>query len=189
MKTRSKSVPCKNSKGHIDINDSSSSSSSSSADITPNVNEENTKAVVITGSNTTESTETNSGNSISSQGVHEQNFSSANVESARTLNVWTFATKLPNERCQCNACGKVLSRKNYSTSGIRKHLSQCIKINEFLPSKVNKSKNVHALGPDKIKELNELVYECIIRDGRSFNDLRKPGIRKLLKHILPSKLN
>ena len=105
------------------------------------------------------------------------------------LNIWTFATKLPNECCQFNACDKVLSRKNYSTSGIRKHLSQCIKIKEFLPSKVHKLKNAHALDTDKIEELNELVYECIIRDVPAFNDLRKPGIRKLLKHILPSKLN
>ena len=52
-----------------------------------------------------------------------------------------------------------LPRKNYSASGIRKHLSQYIKTNEFLPSKVNKLTNVHALDTDKIKELNELLYE------------------------------
>ena len=64
MKTRSKSVPCKDSKGGTDVNNNSSSSS---ADPTSSVNEENTKTVIITGSNTAESIETNSGNGILSQ--------------------------------------------------------------------------------------------------------------------------
>jgi hypothetical protein len=38
---------------------------------------------------------------------------------------------------------------------------------------------------DMKKKLNELVYECIVEDGRTFGDLRKPGMTRFLEKILP----
>ncbi|CAF4343832.1 unnamed protein product, partial [Adineta steineri] len=35
------------------------------------------------------------------------------------------------------------------------------------------------------KKLNELVYQCVIQDGRNFGDLRKPGMIRLLNEIVP----
>ena len=35
------------------------------------------------------------------------------------------------------------------------------------------------------RKFHELVYKCIVQDGRTFGDLRKPGMRRLLDEILP----
>ena len=40
------------------------------------------------------------------------------------------------------------------------------------------------LSPDKQKRLRELALNCILEDGRSFNDLTKPGIAKLFDGLL-----
>ena len=37
------------------------------------------------------------------------------------------------------------------------------------------------------QRLNALVYKCIIEDGRTFDDLRKPGISHLLEEIVSGK--
>ena len=126
MKTRSKSLANKNSKTRIDPNTGSNSSISSSAHIISDEDENQSVPMkTTTNPNDTQLIESTSGMNNSVQ-VSNQDSVSINVDSTKESNVWSFATKLPEERCQCNNCGKILSRKNFSTSGIRKHLSHCI---------------------------------------------------------------
>ena len=49
---------------------------------------------------------------------------------------------------------------------------------------------INSLSPDEKRKLQELALNAIIEDGRSFNDLNKPGVMKsfngLLHGLLPS---
>ena len=38
-----------------------------------------------------------------------------------------------------------------------------------------------------VRKLNSLVYDCIIEDGRSFGDRRKPGLARVLSEMVPDK--
>jgi hypothetical protein len=40
------------------------------------------------------------------------------------------------------------------------------------------------LSPDQKRKLHQLAVNAIIEDGRSFNDLNKPGITKLFNGLL-----
>ena len=40
------------------------------------------------------------------------------------------------------------------------------------------------LSPDKKRKLQQLAINAIIEDGRSFNDLNKPGIKRLFNNLL-----
>ena len=43
---------------------------------------------------------------------------------------------------------------------------------------------INNLSPDEKRKLQELALNAIIEDGRSFNDLNKPGIMKLFNGLL-----
>ena len=102
-----------------------------------------------------------------------------------TSEVWKYATKLSNGRAQCHNCDKQISCKDHNTSGIRRHLYRCMRISKFAP--VNSVTFEKSIGNDMRQKLSELVYKCIIEDGRCFGVLRKPGITRLFKGILPGK--
>lgn len=81
----------------------------------------------------------------------------------------------------------VLSRKGQTTSSIRRHLRSVHKMDEFEekhvdPSVTNNSFN--QLSIDQKRKLQSLAVNAIIQDGRSFNDLNKPGIAKLFNGLL-----
>ncbi|CAF3965061.1 unnamed protein product, partial [Rotaria sp. Silwood1] len=97
--------------------------------------------------------------------------------------VWNYATKLPNGKAKCKSCNREIACKDHSTTGLRRHLDRCMKTSKFLSNNstiFNKSINIQMK-----KKLHELVYQCIIQDGRSFDDLRKPGMSRLLQEIIP----
>jgi len=96
--------------------------------------------------------------------------------------VWDYATKLSNNKAKCHNCNREISCQDHSTSGLRRHLRRCANVLKFAPVS-HPSRN--GINRDVKKKLNELVYRCIIEDGRSFGDLRKPGMAHLLHGILP----
>lgn len=84
-----------------------------------------------------------------------------------------------------------LSRKGHSTSGLRRHLRHVHQIKDFEGKTVKKAKNnqsISSLSPDEKKKLHALALNAIIEDGRSFNDLNKPGILKLFNALKNGKL-
>jgi hypothetical protein len=97
--------------------------------------------------------------------------------------VWDYATKLHNGKVKCHKCNREISCKDHSTTGLRRHLQRCLNISKFI-SNAHRSSN-STINNDMKKKLNELVYKCIIEDGRSFGDLRKPGMARFIEEILP----
>jgi hypothetical protein len=81
----------------------------------------------------------------------------------------------------------VLSRKNQSTSGVRRHLRLVHHMKEFEEKNVHPTTNHDAsnkLSADRKRKLQALAVNAIIEDGRSFNDLSKSGITKLFNGLL-----
>ena len=99
--------------------------------------------------------------------------------------VWHYATKLQNGKAKCNNCNREIGCKDHSTSGLRRHLHHCLKISKF--ASIGSGVFKKSLNSIMKKKLHELVYKCIIEDGRSFGDLRKPGMTRLLEEIVPGK--
>lgn len=61
------------------------------------------------------------------------------------------------------------------------------KVKEFEEKRVDQTKNdktINKLSIDQRKKLHQLAVNAIIEDGRSFNDLNKPGITKLFDSLL-----
>ncbi|CAF2018076.1 unnamed protein product [Rotaria magnacalcarata] len=117
-----------------------------------------------------------------------QDESTDDEQEERNLNtlkseVWQYATRLNNGKAKCNKCDREISCKDHSTTGIRRHLYHCMKIPSFTRH-INAS-STSSIGRDMTQRLNELVYKCIIEDGRTFGDFRKPGISHLLEQIVP----
>jgi len=105
------------------------------------------------------------------------------------FNLWDYMTKLPNEKAKCNICNTILSRKNGSTSGLRKHLYQIHKIEPFGFVSNKPQRKSYKLSVEETKKLDSLIIKCVIQDGRSFSDMRQAGILKLFNHIIPGKEN
>lgn len=81
----------------------------------------------------------------------------------------------------------VLSRRGQSTSSVRRHLRMVHKIKQFEEKSTKRKKQtmmINNLSPDEKRKLQELALNVIIEDGRSFNDLNKPGIMKLSNGLL-----
>lgn len=80
----------------------------------------------------------------------------------------------------------VVSRKDQSTSGIRKHLCSKHKMKQFEEKKIRRAqpKKIDSLPVEEKKKLKELALNCILEDGRSFDDLRKSGIMKLFNGLM-----
>lgn len=122
---------------------------------------------------------------VQSQSLPTQAMNSAkenNGLNSKTESVWSYASKIKDNQAQCNKCKKVLSCKDSSTTGIRKHLVSCAKLTQF--TRVVK-RNRSTINPEEKRRLNALATQCIIRDGRTFGDLRKPGIAKFINELLP----
>ena len=104
--------------------------------------------------------------------------------SHRASEVWKYMTKI-GEKAECNICGTHLCRKNGGTSGLRKHLLQIHKLGSYGSSSVGKRMKPGQLSTDEKKKLDSLIIKCIIEDGRSFVDMRRPGLLKVLNHLVP----
>ncbi len=56
---------------------------------------------------------------------------------------------------------------------------------EFEAKHINQGNKMNnKLSPDQKRKLHQLAVNAIIEDGRSFNDLNKPGITKLFNGLL-----
>ena len=102
--------------------------------------------------------------------------------------VWQHAERCPNSNYSiCLLCpdNKKISANNGSTSTLRKHLISKHQVHELaLPN--NKRKRIIAsMDIKKTHQLNELFIKCVVRDGRTFNDLQKPGMKYVLQQIIP----
>ncbi|CAF4540658.1 unnamed protein product [Rotaria sp. Silwood2] len=102
--------------------------------------------------------------------------------------VWQYAIRCPNSNFSiCCLCpdNKKISTNNGSTSTLRKHLIAKHQLHELaLPN--NKRKRIApSISNNKQQYLHDLFTKCIIRDGRTFNDLQKPGLKKILQELIP----
>jgi hypothetical protein len=84
-----------------------------------------------------------------------------------------------------------LSRKGQTTSSLRRHLRLVHQLKEFDESTIKskqKDNLTTGLSIDAKRKLHALALNAIIQDGRSFNDLNKPGIIKLFNSLSDGKL-
>jgi hypothetical protein len=121
---------------------------------------------------------------------NESNDSSENngVPSSSKSLVWNYAARSESGKAKCLKCNKEISYKDYSTTSLRRHLHTCQNLPIFA-SKRNTNGVQASIDTASKQKLNELVYKCIIRDGRSFGDLRKPGMARLLQEAIPGTYN
>jgi hypothetical protein len=107
--------------------------------------------------------------------------------------VWRYFKRVTiNEinRAQClvDGCSKILSMPNWSTSALYKHLRYVHKIDNLKKrsnGRVIVGRVVHKLTRTKKKKLDHLALEAIIKDGRSFNDFNKSGLKRFLQYAIP----
>ncbi len=100
-------------------------------------------------------------------------------------NLWHYMTKQEHKKAKCNICNRILSRNNGATSGLRKHLFQIHNIESFgVISKNSRSKS-YAIPTEEKQKLDSLLINCIVQDGRSFDDMRRPGMLKVFNHMAP----
>ncbi|CAF1384341.1 unnamed protein product [Didymodactylos carnosus] len=107
-----------------------------------------------------------------------------------TLSVWYHVDKIPNNahKAKCKLCSREYSRKGGNTTGIRKHLFYKHGIQEFMPKTSDpntKLKSGDKYSPSGKRRLNEIAIKCVVKDGRSFGDLSKPGLCELFDAIAP----
>ena len=105
----------------------------------------------------------------------------------RTSNVWDYMRFDGSDKARCEICGIILSRKNGGTTGLRKHLVGIHKITSVSLSSVKKRSRPIDLPIAEQKKLDSLIVRCIIEDGRSFGDMRRSGIFRLINHFSPGK--
>ncbi|CAF0744375.1 unnamed protein product [Rotaria sp. Silwood1] len=98
--------------------------------------------------------------------------------------LWDYMTKL-KDKAKCNICSTTLSRKNGTTSGLRKHLHQMHKLPYFGVKSKKVDIKPHQFSSDERKKLDSLIINAIVEDGRSFGDMRKPGVLKVFNHLAP----
>jgi DNA-directed RNA polymerase subunit RPC12/RpoP len=112
-----------------------------------------------------------------------------------------FEKTSEKDKYKCTICKKEgkeprsLKMIGCNDSGLRKHLGGVHDMSNFLYASQKKQLKAYveskeeetaenskssefclALTKERIKQLNEAVVDCIIEDGRSFNDFRKRGM-------------
>ena len=105
----------------------------------------------------------------------------------RNSNVWQHMKKCDDDKAECIYCEAMLSRKNGGTTGLRKHLHQIHKLQQFSPSLVKRRSNVKKVSIDTKKKIDSLIIKCIIEDGRSFGDFKRTGLLNIFKQLVPGK--
>jgi hypothetical protein len=120
-----------------------------------------------------------------------ENVSSGDTDAttlSRGSNVWKYATREAGTDfsicCLC-ADNKRISSNNGSTSTLRKHLISVHNLHHLaLPTKKNESTK-SSISLNKKRELDNLLVNCVVKDGRTFNDLQKSGLKKVLHELVP----
>jgi hypothetical protein len=91
-------------------------------------------------------------------------------------------------QCLIAQCPTTLSIPNGSTSSLFKHLKNIHKITTLkkkFNGRVIEGRVVPKLTKEKKKTLDHLALAAIVKDGRSFNDFHKSGIKRFLDAAIP----
>jgi hypothetical protein len=102
--------------------------------------------------------------------------------------VWQYAIRCPNSEFSiCCLCpnDKKISTNNGSTSTLRKHLITKHQLYQLALPNNKRKRSGPSIDNNKKQHLHDLFTKCIIRDGRTFNDLQKPGLKKILQELIP----
>jgi hypothetical protein len=105
----------------------------------------------------------------------------------RVSSLWDYMTKEEDEKAKCNLCNVISSRQNSATSGLRKHLFQVHKVEPFSVISENPRSKLSHISAEERKKIDSLLLNCIVQDGRSFDDMRRPGLLKIFNHLTPGK--
>ncbi|CAF1428121.1 unnamed protein product [Adineta ricciae] len=103
---------------------------------------------------------------------------------ANATYLWNYMVKQDNQKAKCKLCDVLLSRKNGSTTGLRKHLYQIHKLQPFGTTSTKSRPKRCSLSTEQKKRLDSLIIKCIIEDGRSFSDISQSGIVKVFDHLV-----
>jgi hypothetical protein len=109
------------------------------------------------------------------------------TQSVQVSQVWNYAVRCSNQNFSiCCLCPdqKKISTNNGSTSTLRKHLVAKHGLHELALPNNKRKRTVLPISNEKQLNLHELFTKCIIRDGRTFNDLQKPGLKKILQGLI-----
>ncbi|CAM4823633.1 unnamed protein product [Rotaria magnacalcarata] len=76
---------------------------------------------------------------------------------------------------------------NHNDCNLRSHLGRQHSMPELMYNSQRQQliPKPSQIKPEKKRELHEAAIDCIITDGRSFNDFRRPGMDKFLNVIYP----
>ena len=113
------------------------------------------------------------------------------VVTSRSSNVWQYALRNGNENfATCSLCpdNKRISTNNGSTSTLRRHLIVQHNKHELILTSKKRKHTQSTFSEIKKQELHNLIINCIVRDGRTFNDFEKPGAKRLLQELVPGKI-
>ena len=94
-------------------------------------------------------------------------------------------------RCLKNGCDKTMALINWSTSPLFKHLRDIHQIQNLKKKsngRVIVGRITRKLSKIKKKKLDDLAAEAIIKDGRSFNDFNKTGLKHFLQFAIPGNI-
>lgn len=110
--------------------------------------------------------------------------------SNKRSDVWQYFTRSSDDpplKAKCQVCGDELLTPNFATSSLKKHLAQRHALEQFGSTKITRSTTVPVAKIAKAEKakIDALALEAIIQDGRTFGDLQKPGMAKLIKTLQP----
>ena len=118
-------------------------------------------------------------------------------EKEQPANAWDYFKKIDKDYARCLLCGKKLTTKNRSITGLKNHLSSIHKLSNFCEqSKKKQERQIDTvfrkcttvepkLTQSKIDKFDGAAVEAIIIDGRSFSDFEKDGMVKFLAVARP----
>ncbi|CAF1229855.1 unnamed protein product [Adineta steineri] len=115
------------------------------------------------------------------------------LKGKNTSSVWNYFKRVSingvnRAECLQKECGKTFSLVNWSTSALFKHLRDIHKIENLKKNtngRVIIGRIQHKLSKAQKKKLDSLAIEAIIKDGRSFNDFNKTGLKRFLQYAIP----
>ncbi|CAF0933307.1 unnamed protein product [Didymodactylos carnosus] len=126
--------------------------------------------------------------SITIRAVKNEKSTGKGEQREKKLDVMAYFIPLETGGYQCRLCSKFLKCDKSSDTNLRKHLGTFEKMPQFLyPSqrKQHKTGKLARITTKRKLELDSALFECILLDGRSYNDFNKKGMRYFLKTALP----
>ena len=123
----------------------------------------------------------------------------SDVVSAAKVRVPSIVWKYAHRDCDnpgwavCKLCPtfplpKRLSVKDGTTSALRKHLINVHKKEELEPVAKKSQRSISNILPNERDRLHQLLIDAVVVDGRTFSDIRKPGISRFLDEVIPGRV-